>query len=134
MDGLRTESSAKCKKSGFLAPHLRIGKEGEEIAFKHLRSHGYKAHSRNVRVGRDEIDIIVYDKKEKLIVFVEVKTLKKYSIRYRPEFNFGFEKQEKFERAVENWVHGRGYEGGYRLDLVCVAGGKVVEHYRDITF
>jgi putative endonuclease len=52
-----------------------VGKEGEKIALDFLKKKGYEIVETNYRFGRGEIDIIV--RKEKLLVFVEVKT-KKY--------------------------------------------------------
>ena len=111
-----------------------LGKEGEEIAKEYLRSQGFMIYAENVRVGKDEIDLIVFDRKEKILVFVEVKTRKRLSENFRPEFNFTSEKQEKFERAAEMWIMDRKYEGGFRLDLICVAGGRIVDHFNNITF
>ncbi|MBU0766851.1 YraN family protein [Patescibacteria group bacterium] len=114
--------------------HIVLGKEGELIAKKYLHLQGFMGYAENVHVGRDEIDLIVFDRKEKILVFVEVKTRRYKSENFRPEFNFTFDKQEKFERAVEMWMMERKCECRYRLDLICVAGGEVVDHFRNITF
>jgi putative endonuclease len=50
----------------------QFGKEGESIAAKHLKKHGYRIISRNYRTKVGEIDIIAKDKGT--LVFVEVKT------------------------------------------------------------
>lgn len=49
-----------------------LGKLGEDVAADHLEKNGYKVTSRNLHVGRNELDIIAEDKE--YIVFVEVKT------------------------------------------------------------
>lgn len=116
------------------AAHMVVGKEGELKAKEYLRSHGLLIYAENVRIGKDEIDLIAYDPKEKVLVFIEVKTRKHKTENFRPEFNFTSEKQEKLERAVAMWMMERKYEGGFRLDLICVAGGEVVDHFRNITF
>ena len=51
---------------------VTIGKLGEDAAVDFLRHNGYTVIERNYRASRNEIDIIVNDKK--YIVFVEVKT------------------------------------------------------------
>ncbi|MFH1670293.1 MAG: YraN family protein [Patescibacteria group bacterium] len=117
-----------------LDAHMVLGKEGELIAKEYLRSKGFMVYAENVRVGKDEIDLIAYDPKEKILVFSEVKTRRHKSENFRPEFNFTSEKQEKFERAVAMWMMARQYEGRHRLDLICVASGEVVDHFRNITF
>lgn len=50
----------------------QFGKEGEEIAEKYLKKQRYKIICKNFYTRKGEIDIIA--KKEKLIVFIEVKT------------------------------------------------------------
>jgi len=49
-----------------------LGKQGEEIAARYLKSHGYRVISRNFRSRYGEIDIICTD--GRVVVFVEVKT------------------------------------------------------------
>jgi putative endonuclease len=53
-----------------------VAKRGEELAVKYLRGKGYKILDRNFRKGYGEIDIVAIDSagKEKVLVFVEVKT------------------------------------------------------------
>ncbi|MCB9832463.1 MAG: YraN family protein [Planctomycetes bacterium] len=47
------------------------GRRAEALARRHLRRAGFLIVERNVRVGRDEIDLVAID--EETIVFVEVK-------------------------------------------------------------
>ena len=54
------------------AKHLTLGVLGERLAADHLEKNGYKILDRNVRMSRNEIDIIAED--DSFIVFVEVKT------------------------------------------------------------
>ncbi len=49
-----------------------IGKLGENIASKYLKSNGYKILETNVHISHNEIDIIAKD--SEYIIFVEVKT------------------------------------------------------------
>ena len=114
--------------------HLEIGKQGEKAAAKYLKSLGYKILEKNVRLGKDEIDIIAYDRRDKVIVFAEVKSRAKFDEDFRPELNAGWWKKEKLKRSARAWVTAHEYEGGYRIDLVCVAGGKVVNHMRELSW
>jgi putative endonuclease len=50
-----------------------IGTLGENIAARFLKKSNYKIVSRNLHVSHNEIDIIALNKKEKALVFVEVK-------------------------------------------------------------
>lgn len=58
-----------------------IGRWGENVACQHLENEGYKIIDRNFNCRQGEIDIIAYDKLNREIVFVEVKT--------RTSFNYG---------------------------------------------
>lgn len=53
-----------------------IAKLGEEKACKYLKKLGFKIIERNFRKGYGEVDIIAIDQseKEKILVFIEVKT------------------------------------------------------------
>ena len=55
------------------AGHIRLGREGEEAAVRHLRGQGYKILRRNFRAPHGgEVDIVCRHGNE--LVFVEVKT------------------------------------------------------------
>ena len=54
------------------AKHLTLGVLGEKLAADYLEKNGYTITDKNVRLGKNEIDIIAEDKN--FIVFVEVKT------------------------------------------------------------
>ena len=54
------------------APHLRLGRQGEDIAAEYLTSCGYEVLARNVSYKWGEIDLVCqYDDE---IIFVEVRT------------------------------------------------------------
>lgn len=52
----------------------KIGKIGEDIACKYLKTKKHIIIDRNFRCTQGEIDIIAYDEQLKELVFVEVKT------------------------------------------------------------
>jgi len=57
------------------APHLELGRRGEELAASYLERHGYKVLRQNFRAPRGgEIDLVCRDKRHNELVFVEVKT------------------------------------------------------------
>lgn len=75
------------------------GKFGEDIAVKHLRKNKYKIISQNWQNKWGEIDIIA--KKQKTLVFVEVKTLRQAQSR-QPQFSpFDEIDQKKQEQLVK---------------------------------
>lgn len=112
--------------------HLRTGQRGEEIAVRYLRAQGYVVLERNVRFGKDEIDIVAFDASDRVIVFAEVKARARASDDYCPEMNVTFAKRRKLLRSARAWVGLRRYEEGWRIDVICVAAGKVVQHLREI--
>ncbi len=114
------------------ASHMRTGRRGEEIAVRYLRAEGYVVLGRNVRFGKDEIDIVAFDPSDRVIVFAEVKARARHDEHYLPELNLTFAKRRKLLRSARAWVGGHRYEGGWRIDAVCVAAGKVVQHLREI--
>ncbi|MBF0625209.1 MAG: YraN family protein [Magnetococcales bacterium] len=54
------------------APHLALGRQGEERAVEHLRRLGYRIMARNVRTRFGELDLVARD--GDTLVFCEVKT------------------------------------------------------------
>jgi len=113
-------------------PRMVVGQEGEGIAKKYVQLLGYRFYAKNVRIGRDEIDLIAFDPSDKVLVFIEVKTRKRLSIDYPPELGLTDAKREKMERSAHAWVAAHEYEGSFRLDLICIAGGKMTNHFEGI--
>jgi putative endonuclease len=114
------------------ARRRKTGQKGEAIAAEFLRSRGYVIRGENIRLGRDEIDLLAHDPTEDALVFVEVKTRSKTDDDFRPELNVDARKKRSISRAARTWVAENKYDDGYRLDLICVAGGKVIEHIKEL--
>src|ERR1700722_19946227 len=56
-------------------PHLTLGRKGEKMAADYLRRNGFRVLYKNFRSRRGgEIDLVCRDRREKTLVFVEVKT------------------------------------------------------------
>lgn len=100
----RLRPSPKAGSTSGQAAHLELGQHGEELAARHLRRHGYKVLYRNFRGPRGgEVDIICRDKKEKKLVFVEVKT--RASEKYgRPISAVDHSKQVFIARGALAWL------------------------------
>ncbi len=114
------------------AAHLQLGSAGEDIAARYLTGIGCVIRERNVRFGRDEIDLIAYDSAEKMIVFVEVKTRTRTSDQYPIYTAVDKRKRLALRRAVNRWVIKHQYDGPGRIDVVCVCGDRIVQHLRDL--
>ena len=57
------------------APHIKLGRQGEDLAASFLRRSGYKILRRNFRAPHGgEVDIVCRDKRHNELVFIEVKT------------------------------------------------------------
>jgi len=73
----------------------KFGKQGEELAVKHLKKQGYEIICMNYRTRLGEIDIIAKDKDT--IVFVEVKS-RSSSAFGSPKQAVNLEKQKKISK------------------------------------
>jgi putative endonuclease len=74
---------------------------GEELAATYLTSKGYKILQRNYRTKTGEIDIIAQH--ENQLVFVEVKTRSKHSIK-QALMNVGYTKQKRISHTAQRYV------------------------------
>ena len=91
-------------KPGSTSAHLELGQTGENLAARHLRRNGYKILYRNFRGPHGgEVDIVCRDKREKKLVFVEVKT--RASEQYgRPITTVNQAKQVFIARGALAWL------------------------------
>lgn len=106
-----------------------VGQYGEQVAARHLQSHGMTILDRRWTCRWGELDIVARD--GSTIVFCEVKT------RTSGRHGTGFEaistrKAQKLRRAASAWLQAHDLEPlGVRIDVVSVRiprrGGPVVE-------
>ena len=87
-----------------------LGKLGEDLAADHLEKNGYTIVRRNVRLSKNEIDIVAEDRD--CIVFVEVKTR---SCLYPESGDFG--------------IPGRAVDGSKRKNTVKAARDYLFSYY-----
>ncbi len=107
---------------------------GERSAEAYLVSLGYDIRGRNVRVGKGEIDLLAYDHSDGVLVFAEVKSRSRDDDDYRPDLNLTPTKRRAMASAARTWIAEHDYEGGYRLDLLCVVDGLVVDHLCELAW
>ncbi len=110
-----------------------IGSQGELIALQFARSIGYKLYRQNVRIARDEIDLIMYDPHERMIVFIEVKSRTRSILDFGPEANLTKKKRSKLFRSARAWTIQHEYEGPFRIDVIYVVNGLVTDHLIEIS-
>lgn len=114
------------KPSSSEAPHLRLGREGEKTAARHLRKSGYKILRRNFRAPHGgEVDLVCRHGRE--LVFVEVKT------RSSEDFGRPFEavnqkKRRLIIRGAMKWLRMLDMPDiTFRFDIVEVVTSPPVE-------
>ncbi len=118
---------------GFSRPTEVVGRKGEEIAERRLRLLGYRILERNVRLDRDEIDLLAYDPTDRVLAFIEVKARSRRG--YDPAIALTPRKRAAMSRAARTWMEREQLgEIGYRLDLVCVEAGRVTQHLKDLAW
>lgn len=95
----------------------QLGKEGENIAAKHLTSKGYKILARNYRSGRSEIDIIATH--EDWLIAIEVKT--RESDKYgHPEENVTTHKIKMLAQGIEDYMIDQDLDQNVRYDIISI--------------
>lgn len=113
------------------APHLVLGRQGEEAAAGVLRRAGLRILDRNWRQGRLELDLVCRD--GGTVVFVEVKTRTSRE-RGGPEGAITPAKQRSLCRAAQAWLAAHdAWDAPCRFDVVCLIacdGTFSAEHYR----
>lgn len=97
------------------------GRDGEEVAVRFLKAHGYVILERNCRLPGGELDIIAQD--GGCLVVVEVKT------RRGSQFGSPFEavdarKQWRLAAAALEYMAARNLDMPLRFDVVAVFAGK----------
>ncbi|KAF0131985.1 MAG: putative endonuclease related to Holliday junction resolvase [Bacteroidetes bacterium] len=100
-----------------MADHNELGKLGEELALKHLRSKDYKILELNWHFGREEIDIIAMD--GETLVIIEVKT-RATSWFGEPEFAVTRSKQKALVRAAEGYIIKNNLNVDTRFDIISI--------------
>ncbi len=111
-----------------LAPNVGVahGSWGEDVAAAQLEVEGLVVVERNARPCKNdrrvEIDIIAYDRRCDLLVFVEVKQHAARSDRQRRLRSITRRKQELLRRACRTWLLANRWKGAYRFDVIEVYG------------
>jgi putative endonuclease len=103
---------------------IETGRNAENLAAAFLQAKGLTIIEKNFRAKVGEIDIIAKEGDE--MIFVEVRA------RASRDFggaaaSVGGAKRRKLIKAAQLWLQVRGWDGGCRVDVVAVDGGKL-EH------
>lgn len=102
-----------------LTAEAALGRRGEDLAHRYLRSAGYTVVARNYRPGGDsEIDIVA--RRGELLIFVEVKARRSAEFG-NPERAIGLEKEKHIVRAARSYATRAGIEWNrVRFDTISV--------------
>jgi len=100
-----------------MAEHLDTGKLGEDKAAAFLQDKGYEILVLNYRFRHSEIDIIA--KKNKILIFVEVKTRTNVSFGMPEEF-VDATKRRLILKAAEQYIFDTDWHGDIRFDVISV--------------
>ena len=84
------------------AEHIRLGREGEDAAARHLKKIGYKVLRRNFRgPGGGEVDIVCRHRGELVFVEVKTRTSEKFG---RPLDAVDWKKRRLIIRGAMRWL------------------------------
>lgn len=108
----------------------RLGEIGEELATNYLITKGFLILERNYRIGRTEIDIIA--QREKLLIFVEVKTRSSAVFGF-PEEAVSTAKAARIVAAAERYVIEKNWQQMLRFDIVAIENTTPpqINHFED---
>jgi putative endonuclease len=113
-----------------MAQHMITGNAGEQAASRFLEQEGYVVVEKNYRYKKAEIDIIA--RKDKLLIFVEVKTRTSKSFG-EPEEAVSQSKINLILMAAESYIEAINWEYDIRFDVIAVHYSHTVEivHFQD---
>lgn len=118
--------------------NLNLGKLGEDIACNFLKSKGHKIILRNFKKPFGEIDIIT--KKNNILIFVEVKTLKENKIGFCPEDQMTQFKIKRLKKICQYFILNNSElindKYGWQIDLIAIymnnENNYTIKHYENI--
>jgi putative endonuclease len=101
-----------------------LGAWGERLAEEHLRALGFRILARNLRIGRNELDLVAIEKRT--LCFVEVRTRR--STRFgTPEESVNRTKQRHLIRAAREALRSQRWPRHWRVRFDVVAVDATVE-------
>ena len=103
-----------------LSPHAALGKRGEDLAHRYLRSSGYMVVARNYRPAGGEVEADIVARLGETVVFVEVKSRASGDFG-SPDRAIGSDKRKNILRAARAYATRAGIEWSQvRFDVISV--------------
>lgn len=119
------------QKTGKMAKHNELGKEGEDEASAYLRDKGYTILHRNWHAGRKELDIVAL--KDKELIIVEVKTRRNEEFG-NPEDAVTPRKIRNIVASADAYIKQFAIDLPVRFDIITVVGTRppfAIEHIEE---
>lgn len=107
-----------------------VGRRGEALAAEHLTARGFVVVGRNVRVGRDEVDLVAWE--GAVLVVVEVRSRRRGAM-VDPLTSITAAKRDRLRRATLG-LAARYQARELRIDVVAVVEGEVDHHVNAVDF
>jgi len=104
-------------KESIMAEIHELGKQGENIAVRYLRSKGYRILEQNWRFGKNEIDIIAEEGEYLVIVEVKTRQTNKFG---EPETFVNKQKQRLLIRAANVYINYKNIQKETRFDIIGI--------------
>ncbi len=119
-----------------LSPQAALGKRGEDLAHRYLRSCGYTVVARNYRPAGGEVEADIVARQGEIIVFVEVKSRASGDFG-SPDRAVGTDKQKNIARAARAYATRAAIDWSQvRFDIISVVftDPPSVTHLKDAFF
>lgn len=117
------------RKSGKMASHNELGKEGETAAVTYLMEKGYEIRHRNWHSGHRDLDIVA--QKDGELVIVEVKT-RSDAYFGQPEDAVDRRKIRSIVASTDAYVRKFAIDLPVRFDIITVVGSRPPFHIAHI--
>jgi len=109
---------------GVTLERIALGRAVEERAAGWYRTHGFEVIDRNWRCTEGEVDLVAVRRRDRLVVFCEVKARRSGRFGSAAEA-VGPEKQARLRRLAGLWLAGyRGRTAGVRFDVAAWDSGR----------
>ena len=106
------------------AARIALGQAVEERAASWYHAHGYEVVDRNWRCPEGEVDVVAVRRRDRLVVFCEVKARRSARFGSAAEA-VGREKQARLRRLAATWLAGhRCGAAGVRFDVAAWDAGR----------
>ena len=131
-----SDAARHARHSKILTPDAALGRRGEDLAHRYLRSKGLTVLSRNYRPGGGEAEVDIVARDGDITVFVEVKTRASANFG-SPDRAIGPQKQKNILRAARAFTTRAGIEWNQvRFDTISVVftNPPSVVHQQDVFF